>query len=494
MRQKAPLSWYDLEMPDIPDNVPIYVSSDYGDDDQAQGRGRSPAPKYDREQLMNDRAPAESWSPFTPGEGRPSQGQGPEDSDQSDQSGPARVKTDEQLRQSGFQSFRLPREEKESVIVLSPGLTMMLVGITSVNLLLLGIWLGAVFVPHEPVISSTRPGVESLFGLAKGMSKSVTDPGNLVAQAVAKASPSVVNIDVKFHRAGGQIGSLDENGAVPSGEATGLIVRSDGYIVTNAHVISGMGGVSKIKVTLMDGKSYDATTIGSDDFSDLAVIKIDARGLPVVKFGSAEDVHPGDWAIAIGSPLGFDHTVSLGVVSAINRSLAFFNNHVNLIQHDAALNFGNSGGPLLNIRGEVIGINTAVKEKAQGIGFATPADTVADVTEQLIAHGSIPRPFLGVYMKDIEPDRSRSQTLPGHSERVMVTGLVADGPCLRGGVSGGDFIVKVKGEEVHSAKEVREIIFKCKPGDTVEVVVKHNDALNTCKVVLGDSSKLNVPH
>jgi S1-C subfamily serine protease len=481
-------------MPDIPDNVPIYVSSDYGDDEQSHERGSSRGAPLDRDHLMNDR-PAKGWAAFTPGAGKPPAAADEDAANEVPTTGP-RIKTDEQLAQSGFQSFRIPhdREESDKVFALSPGIAMILVGITSVNFLMLGIWLGAVFIPHEPVVSSTRPGVESLFGLTKGKGKAMTDPSNLVAEAVAKASPSVVNIDMKFNRVQGQINSLNENGSMPSGEATGLIIRSDGYIVTNAHVVSAPGGLSKIKVTLIDGKSYEAKIIGFDDFSDIAVIKIDAKDLPVVKFGSSLDVHPGDWAIAIGSPLGFDHTVSLGVVSAINRSLSFFNNHVRLIQHDAALNFGNSGGPLLNIRGEVIGINTAVKEKAQGIGFATPVDVVSDVVEQLIAHGSIPRPFLGVYMNDIDPDRSRSQTLPSHPVAVQVSGVVADGPALRAGVSAGDTIVKVNGQDVHSTREVREVIFTCKPGETIDFVVKRNGALTTCKVTLGDSSKLNVPH
>jgi S1-C subfamily serine protease len=479
-------------MPDIPDNVPIYVSSDYGDDEQPHGRGSSAGSPLNREQLMNDR-PAQGWAPFTPGETKaPSSSEGSVSAHESND-GP-RIKTDEQLAQSGFQSFRIQRDEKEKVIVLSPGLVMMLVGITSFNLLMLGLWLGSLFIPHEPMVSSIRPGVESLFGLISGKGKPLTDPTELVAQAVAKASPSVVNIDIKFNRVSGQINSLNENGSVPSGEATGLIIRSDGYIVTNAHVVAGPSGASSIKVTQADGKVYEAKLIGADEFSDIAVIKIDAKDLPVVKFGSSSDVHPGDWAIAIGSPLGFDHTVSIGVVSAINRSLSFFNNHVRLIQHDAALNFGNSGGPLLNIRGEVIGINTAVKEKAQGIGFATPVDVVADVADQLIAHGTIPRPFLGVYMKDVDPDQSRSQTLPSHSVSVQVTGVVADGPALRAGVTTGDTIVQVKGQDVHSAKDVREIAFACKPGDVIDFVVKRGTTQTTLKLTLGDSAKLNLPH
>jgi len=486
-------------MPDIPDNVPIYVSSDYGDDEQSShGAGATPTP-LSREQLMNDRPPA-TWAPYSPGESKAAGAADLAAAAASTESESGRVKSDEELAQSGFQSFRLPRAENEKVVTLSPRTVGILVAVSSFNFLLFGLWLGANFLPREPVVSSFKPGVESLFGLlGQKKGKAMTDPTNLVAEVVAKAAPAVVNIDVKFNRIPGAINNLDENGSMPSGEGSGLIVSSDGYIVTNSHVISGAGDVSEIKVTLSDDKVYKAKAIGSDPFTDIAVIKIDATGLPVLKFGSSLDVHAGDWAIAIGSPLGFDHTVSLGVVSAVDRSLSFFNNRVSLIQHDAALNFGNSGGPLLNIKGEVIGINTAVKEKAQGIGFATPIDVVNNVVPQLIQHGAIPRPFLGIFMKDIDPDHTRSQTLPSHPVSVKVSGLIGDGPALKAGVCGGDFIIKVQGHEVHSAKEVRDITHDMKPGDTLEMQVKRPDGKGnftypTCKVILGDYSKLNLPH
>ena len=398
-------------MPDIPDNVPIYVSSDYGDDEpnaEEEGRSAGQGSPLSRDQLMHDR-PAQGWAPFSPGESKVSSL-----ARESGEAGvPAdgyRVKTEEQLAQSGIQSFRMPRSDKEKVFVFGPRTTVILVVVTSLNLFLVGLWAGRLLIPHEPVMSSTKPGVESLFGLlGKGKGKPMTEPTEAVALAVAKASPAVVNIDIKFDRVRGAINNLDENGSMPSGEATGLIIRSDGYIVTNAHVVAGPTYATDIKVTLSTGKSYQAKVIGVDDFSDIAVIKIETDNLPVLKFASDSDVHPGDLAIAIGSPLGFDHTVSLGVVSAVNRSLAFFNNHVSLIQHDAALNFGNSGGPLLNIRGEVIGINTAVKEKAQGIGFATPAEVVADVVEQLIAKAFNPQALLGHLYAG---HRSQSLTFP----------------------------------------------------------------------------------
>jgi S1-C subfamily serine protease len=491
-------------MPDIPDNVPIYVSSDYGDEESPESGfsgtrpgGRAAAP-LDRASLSRDGVNQDRFGNPLPGSPAPS-GPGAEHNDNQAGTGASagqpQPKSEEQMAQSGFQSFRLPRPDDEKTFVFTPRTTAIIAGVTSLNLFLLGLWCGFCFIPREPVTSSLRPGAESLFGLSKRKGKPLTDPSNIIALAAAKAAPAVVNIDVKFKQVRGAINNLNEYGAMPSGEATGLIVRSDGYIATNAHVVtSPASGASEIKVTLNDGKVYQARLIGSDEFSDIAVIKIDADHLSVLPFCPVEDVHPGDWAIAIGSPLGFDHTVTLGVISAINRSLSFFNNRVNLIQHDAALNFGNSGGPIINIRGEVIGLNTAIREKAQSIGFATPSDVVADVVQQLIEHGSIPRPFLGVFMEDVDPDRSRSQTLPSHSVAVKISGLVADGPALKAGMAGGDIIEKVQGEAVHSAKEVRELTHGMKPGEVVEFVVKRNNAEVTVKVTLGDYSKLNLPH
>jgi len=481
-------------MPDIPDNVPIYVSSDYGDEEE--GGGAASSPQLNRDKLMNDRG-ASTWSVFEPGKAEAANTTGSAAGGAEGEAGESRAKTDEQMAQSGFQSFRVPRDESEKLLLLSPKMTIIIAAITGVNFLLFGLWFGSNFIPHEPVVSSLKPGVESLFGaLHRGNSKDKApiDPSNLVAQVVAQAAPSVVNLDVTFKRVIGAINNLDQNGSMPQAEASGLVVRNDGYIATNAHVVGGPAGASEIKVTLNNGQVYDGKVVGVDDFSDIAVVKINASGLPVLKFADQADVHAGDWAIAIGSPLGFDHTVSLGVVSAVNRSLAFFNNHVPLIQHDASLNFGNSGGPLLNIRGEVIGLNSAVKEKAQGIGFATPSNVVAEVCEQLITKGTIPRPFLGLYMYNIEKNPSRSQTLPSHPVAVQVSQVVGDGPAMHAGISQGDIIFKVNGTEVHSAEEVRQITFSHKPGDVLEFQLKRNSALVNCKLTLGDSTKLNIPH
>jgi serine protease Do len=490
-------------MPDIPDNVPIYVSSDYGDDEPASGQTSALAEyqrlRQDPQRPLTATEAAGSSPDVGTDKFRDKTGDKPGDdtlnSAQLDGDASGRSKSEEELSQSGFQSFRIPRPDDDRTFVFTPRMTAIIAALTGLNFLGLGIWVGLCFVPHEPVTSSTHRGAESLFGLNHRKQKPLTDPTNIVAQAAAMAAPSVVNIDIKFKQVRGAINPLNEYGTMPTGEATGLIVRSDGYIATNAHVVTNpTSGASDIQVTLHNGKTYKARLIGADEFSDIAVIKIDVDHLTVLPFCPIEDVHPGDWAIAIGSPLGFDHTVTLGVVSAINRSLSFFNNRVNLIQHDAALNFGNSGGPIINTRGEVIGLNTAVREKAQGIGFATPSDVVADVVEQLIAHGTIPRPFLGVFMEDIDPDKTRSQTLPSHSVSVRISGLVADGPALKAGMAGGDVIIKVQGEEVHSAREVRELTRNLHPGDVVEFIVKRADKEVPVNVTLGDYSKLVLPH
>ena len=222
---------------------------------------------------------------------------------------------------------------------------------------------------------------------------------------------------------------------------------------------------------------------------DLAVVKIDATGLPVLKFADSKTVKPGDWAIAIGSPLGFDHTLTVGVVSAINRSLSDFKNRVDLIQHDAALNLGNSGGPLLNINGEVIGINTAVRNQAVCIGFATPSDVAGEVARRLISDGQIPRAYLGVYMEDIDPERTRSLTLPSHPVAVKISRLAAAGPAEKAGIKAGDIISKINGIAVKSKREVRELTQACKPGDRVNIVVQRDSLSLPITVVIGDLAK-----
>jgi S1-C subfamily serine protease len=352
---------------------------------------------------------------------------------------------------------------------------------TGINCFIFGVWLGYRCIPQAAVVTSLKPTIANLFPLSFPLPLGSThSPANLIADVVAKANPAVVTIDVKFRR---QMAAAGNVNIIPPAEASGLIVRSDGYILTNSHVVHKD---SDIKITLDDKRVFPAKLVGRDDYSDLAVLKIEAQNLPVLKFADAATVRPGDWAIAIGAPLGFDHTVTMGVVSSVDRSLADFKNRVDLIQHDAALNLGNSGGPLINLNGEVIGINTAVRDKAQGIGFATPADVASDVATKLIADGVIPRPFLGVYMEDIDPDRTRSLTLPSHPVAVRVTRLASDGPAEKAGLAEGDLIVKINNHEVRSAREVRMLTRNARPGDVLDLQLQRGSRSLQVQLTVGD--------
>lgn len=244
---------------------------------------------------------------------------------------------------------------------------------------------------------------------------------NTIADIAARAADSVVNIDTstsitvsespfQFAPFGG-MGIFGGGGLDPftegsprkfqqKGTGSGVIFKSDGYILTNNHVI---GNAQDITVTLNNNKTqYKGKVVGRDPYTDLAVVKIDANNLPAAEFGTSKNIRPGDWAIAIGSPMNLDHTVTLGIISALNRTVGITRGNVELIQTDAAINPGNSGGPLLNIHGDVIGINVAIRGDAQNIGFSIPIDVAKDVANELVAHGTIGRPYLGVYMQGMD--------------------------------------------------------------------------------------------
>jgi len=254
-------------------------------------------------------------------------------------------------------------------------------------------------------------------------------------------------------------------------------------VITNNHLVRPG---NEMKVTLSDQRTFTAKLVGRDLFTDLAVLKIDADHLPVMPFGDSKSVRPGEWAIAIGNPLGFDHTVTLGIVSAINRSLADLNSHVDLIQTDAAINPGNSGGPLLNIDGQVIGINSAIRSDAQNIGFAIPVDVVQEVANALIKTGTIVRPYLGVFMRDLDQRVIAGLNLPKDSRGVLILRVVPGSPAERAGMLSGDFIEKVNGQDVTAVKEVRRLVKGHVPGDGLLFTIKRNGKLEDKKLVVGN--------
>lgn len=267
------------------------------------------------------------------------------------------------------------------------------------------------------------------------------------------------------------------------GAGSGVVIRPDGYVLTNNHVIKN---AQDIQVTLANDKKLKGKVIGRDGFTDLALIKVEAKDLPVAKFGSSKKVEPGDWAIAIGNPLGLDHTVTFGIVSALGRSLSELGPNVELIQTDAAINPGNSGGPLLNIDGELIGINTAIRGDAQNIGFAIPIDVARDVAEKLLANGKIQRPYLGIYMQDMDKKLAKSLGLPEDTKGVLIARVAADSPAAKAGLQVGDVIVKIDGNPITHGNELQQLVRNHKPGDKLNFLINRNKALTAAEVKVGD--------
>lgn len=321
---------------------------------------------------------------------------------------------------------------------------------------------------------------------------------NTIADIAEKASDSTVNIDISSKvtvpEVGMPFGSFDFFfGQMPQqqprtfqrkGSGSGVVYRSDGYILTNNHVV---GDADDIQVTLnKDKKTYKGRVVGRDSFTDLALVKIDANNLPAAAVGTSGNLRPGDWAIAIGSPLGLDHTVTLGIISALGRSLNELNSNVELIQTDAAINPGNSGGPLLNIHGQVIGINTAIRGDAQNIGFAIPIDVAKDVATQLLEKGKISRPYLGIYMQELDEKLSKSLGLPASTKGVVIAKVGDGSPAANAGLQIGDVVDKIDGVTVKTSKEVQTVVRKHKPGDTLNFLIRRDGAMQSISVKIGE--------
>ena len=281
-------------------------------------------------------------------------------------------------------------------------------------------------------------------------------------EAAQKVIPSVVCIQA-YSNTNGYLGTSSE-----TGEGSGIIASSDGYIITNAHVIEG---ASALKVILSDGTSYEATVVGSDTATDLALIKIDATGLQAAEFGSSEDLQVGEQVIAIGNPGGiqFNSSVTVGYVSALNRSITYNGYDMECIQTDAAINPGNSGGALVNMYGQVIGINSAkiTATGYEGLGFAIPINTVQPIINNLKQYGYVKdRAMLGITGQYIDATTARFYGLTQGYSIVKLNSNVSDA-----GLQKSDIITKIDGNNVSSETTVQNVIAKKKPGDTVELEV-----------------------
>jgi S1-C subfamily serine protease len=264
-------------------------------------------------------------------------------------------------------------------------------------------------------------------------------------------------------------------------------------VMTNAHVIDQADTVT---VTLRDGREYSGKVLGADPLTDLAVIRIQASNLPVAPLGNSDQLRPGEWAIAIGNPLGLDNTVTAGIISATARSSADVgipDKRVGFIQTDAAINPGNSGGPLLNQRGEVIGVNTAIRRQAQGLGFSIPINTAQRITQQLIAKGRVSHPYLGIQMrtltanlkKQLNDDADRPVTIKA-DKGVLVYRIARNTPAAKAGIRRGDVIVKLNNTVVSTAEEVQNAVERIPVGTSAPVEVNREGQTLTLSVQPGE--------
>ena len=278
------------------------------------------------------------------------------------------------------------------------------------------------------------------------------------------------------------------HGSVPMrGEGSGFIVGSDGVILTNAHVVAN---ADKVTVKLKDRREFEARVLGQDEASDVAVIKIEAKDLPTVRLGQPGAVRVGEWVVAIGAPFGFDNSVTAGIVSALGRNLPD-DSYVPFIQTDVAVNPGNSGGPLFNLNGEVIGINSQIYSRSggyEGISFAIPIDVAMNVSRQLQASGHVTRGRLGVGIQDVDQALALSFGLDV-PRGALVSNVESGGPAEAAGLKAGDVILAFGGQEIETAGQLPSIVAAVPPGKDVELKVWRDRSTQEINVKVGEAPK-----
>ncbi|MEL6602688.1 MAG: HhoA/HhoB/HtrA family serine endopeptidase [Cyanobacteria bacterium J06614_10] len=338
---------------------------------------------------------------------------------------------------------------------------------------------------------------------------------SFVANAVRNVGAAVVRIDTErtvtrnvpdlfyddpFFRGrmgGGGFQSIPQEERL-RGQGSGFIINAQGDILTNAHVVDG---ADQVTVKLKDGRSFEGYVEGIDEITDLAVIRINTAGepLPVSQLGDSDEVEVGDWAIAVGNPLGLDNTVTLGIVSTLKRSSAAVgipDKRIDFIQTDAAINPGNSGGPLLNSQGEVIGINTAIRADAMGIGFAIPINKAKAVQASLSRGERIAHPYLGVQIATLTPDMAKMNNEDPNSaielpvtDGVLVVRVLPNTPAADAGMRRGDVITEVAGMRIKKADQLQSQVDRVKVGDALQVTLRRGDRTQKLSVKTADLSE-----
>ncbi len=328
------------------------------------------------------------------------------------------------------------------------------------------------------------------------------NPNSMFVDIVKKVRPSIVSIytsksvkipkDNPFYYFFKQQNGTDE---LPpqEGLGSGIIISKDGYILTNNHVVND---ADELTVKLVDNSEYKAKLIGTDPTTEVALIKIDAKDLPAAVLGNSENVQIGEWVLAIGNPLNLTSTVTAGIVSALGRGVNIIRSKNNLsgiedfIQTDAAINPGNSGGALVNIKGEVIGINTAIASgtgQYVGYGFAVPINIAKSVVDDLLKYGEVRRGYLGVYIENMDPIKAKGVGLD-KPKGVFISSVIPDGAADKAGIKAGDVVLKVNGKEVNKSNELQAKVGTYNPGDKVELEIWRDGKIKTIDAVLQSRS------
>ena len=334
---------------------------------------------------------------------------------------------------------------------------------------------------------------------ASGVPVQVSDdslPTQPLSVAARKASPAVVSVTASktsktnaanphaedpwfryfFGQRGGQQDAEDPQPQI--GLGSGVIVSSEGYLLTNNHVVDG---ADEIQVQLSDGRTAKARLVGTDPESDIAVLKVDLDRLPVVSLGRIDQVVVGDAVLAIGNPFNVGQTVTSGIVSALGRSGLGLSTFENFIQTDAAINPGNSGGALIDVNGNLIGINTAIYSRSggsMGIGFAIPIDLAQQVMNGLVREGQVTRGWIGVQPRDLDPEFAQNFKIPV-AEGVLITGVLQDGPASKAGMKPGDVVVRIAGQPIRNTAQLLNVVAALKPQtDAVVGVLRGQQAVD----------------
>jgi serine protease Do len=350
--------------------------------------------------------------------------------------------------------------------------------ITTALIVLLG--LAAVFTTHpwgRRAHADQTPQEQAALNYAQDLSLAFQRATRLI-------SPSVVFIESGEWRRGRWF---------RRGQGSGFIVRPDGHIVTNNHVVAEAPG---LRVVLTSGREYDAEVVGTDSETDLAVIKIDANGLETARLGDSDAIEVGQWVLAVGSPFGifeleYENTVTAGIVSAKGRQLRQVAYYGNLIQTDAAINPGNSGGPLVNLNGEVVGVNNAITTSngvSMGIGFAIPVNMARSVVESILAHGRVVRGWLGVTMRLTTPEIAEGLGFDGQG--VIILEINEGGPADRAGLRVEDIVTTIDGRPVDNSSELQNVIARSSPGTVIELGIFRGGRRSTKSITLGERPSL----